>query len=101
MGENSAEQYVKKFHTQPCYIHRKVAGTDVLISVGENIANFNGYIELNESASFLWEELREPRTEAELAEALERRFGLSPEQAAEDAGDFLRELAAKHMVSEA
>ena len=35
------------------FVHRQVAGNDVLISVGANVANFNGYITLNPTASFL------------------------------------------------
>lgn len=40
-----------KYKIREGYIHRKAAGNDVLISVGENVANFNGYITLNPAAA--------------------------------------------------
>lgn len=91
---------IKTFQTKKSYVHRKVADKDVLISVGRNIANFNGYIELNASAAFLWEEMKEPRTVAELEQALEKQFDLPHEQAAEDVHDFLEELQKQAMVEE-
>lgn len=74
------------------YIHRKVADMDVLISVGGNIANFNEYIELNPSASLLWEALAQPKTAAELAAALQSAYGIAPEQARADVQEFLELL---------
>ena len=44
----------KTYQASQNFIHRKIADSDVLISVGSNIANFNGYIELNGSAADLW-----------------------------------------------
>ena len=41
------------------YILRKIAGEDVVIPIGGNIANFNGVIRLNESAAFLWKKVQE------------------------------------------
>lgn len=80
------------------YIHRKVADVDVLISVGGNIANFNGYIELNPSASVLWEALSQPKTAAELAAVLQNSYGVTPEQARADVQEFLELLVRYEMV---
>ena len=80
------------------YIHRKIAGSDVLISVGSNIANFNGYIELNESAVLLWEKLKTPCKIRDLEQVLEENFGISHETAAQDVLDFINLLKAHHMV---
>ena len=51
-----------RYQTVEGFVHRQVAGNDVLISVGANVANFNGYITLNPTASFLWDALTQPRT---------------------------------------
>ena len=40
------------YQAQEYFVHRKVADTDVLISVAANVANFNGYITLNPTAPF-------------------------------------------------
>lgn len=88
----------KKFQTKSNFVHRKIADNDVLISIGGNIANFNGYIELNASAAFLWEEMKEPKTIAELEKAMEEQFGLSNAEAAEDVKSFLEELQEHDMI---
>lgn len=81
------------------YIHRSVAGSEVLISIGENIANFNGYIELNPSAAFLWDALAEPQTLGALAERLAGHFDLPLAQAQADTREFLEELVQQNMVT--
>lgn len=48
--EDAGYEFKKKYQASKDYIHRKIADSDVLISVGSNIANFNGYIQINDSA---------------------------------------------------
>lgn len=96
--EEGGYSFNKRFQVKNNYIHRKIADSDVLISIGENIANFNGYIQLNTSAAFLWDEMKEPKTCMELEQALENQFNLPHEQAVEDALDFLKELQTNDMV---
>lgn len=96
------EQYGYKatntFQVKSNYVHRKVAGNDVLISIGENIANFNGYIQLNESAACLWDKMKEPCTIEKLSEALVEEFEISDTRAMEDVLDFIKELQEHDMV---
>ena len=80
----------KTYQAKNGYIHRKVAGSDVLISVGGNVANFNGYIELNSSAAYLWDQLKTATTSQQLVEKLQENFGISHEVAEEDVLDFLK-----------
>lgn len=96
--EKAGHQFTKTFQAKKNYIHRSVSGTEVLISVGANIANFNGYIELNESALTLWQALEEPSTAEQLEHILEEKYGVSHRQASEDVLDFLRELNDHEMV---
>lgn len=93
-NENNATTYQVK----PGYIHRKVAGSDVLISVGGNVADFNGYIELNAAAANLWDWMKEPCTAEQLSEKLENTFGIDHAQAEADVWDFLKELQEHDMV---
>lgn len=96
--EKGGYKFSKKFQSKSDYVHRRIVDNDVLISVGENIANFNGYIELNSSAAFLWDEMKEPRTSGELEKSLEEHFHLPHEKAVEDVQDFLKELQENDMV---
>ena len=96
--EKGGYSFTKTFQSKGDYVHRRIVDNDVLISVGENIANFNGYIELNISAAFLWDEMKEPRTASELEKALEEHFNLPHDKAVEDVLDFLKELQENDMV---
>ena len=87
-----------RYQASQNFIHRKITGLDVLISVGENIANFDGYIQLNESAAALWKFLSAPRTEEEMAAMLAEQYGISPEEASADASEFLELLKTHQMV---
>lgn len=81
------------------FVHRQVAGSDVLISVGANVANFNGYITLNPTASFLWDALAQLRTAGELETLLTAEFDVSAEIAHRDVMLFLEMLQRNEMVS--
>lgn len=98
-NESNSSNSLKRFQTKSTFVHRRVADSNVLISVGENIANFNGYIELNASADFLWEQMKDPCTEEELVSSLEAGFNLSHEQAKDDVHEFLRELISNDMIT--
>lgn len=96
--EQSEYRLSKTYQASENYIHRKIADSDVLISVGSNIANFNGYIQMNESAVILWEKLQMPCKLNELEQELEVKYGISHEKAVEDVQDFLKELLEHDMV---
>ena len=70
----------------------------MLISVGSNIANFIVYIELNSTASSLWDEMKEPKTCKELETYLEKKYDLQHGDAAEDVLEFIKELWQHEMI---
>lgn len=86
------------FQVKDNYVHRQVAGSDMLISIGENIANFNGYIEMNESAAYIWDHMKEPCTVGELGQSLTEEFEVDLVHAMEDVLEFLSELREHDMV---
>ena len=86
------------YQTQDFFVHRKIADTDVLISVSDNVANFNGYITLNTTASFLWDSLKEPCTVSELTNKLTEEFDVSEETAKKDVENFIEMLLKNSMV---
>lgn len=81
------------------FVHRQVAGNDVLISVGANVANFNGYITLNPTASFLWDALAVSQSVCSLTDLLAEEFDVSWETAQTDVEQFLGILLRNRMVS--
>ncbi len=80
------------------YIHRKIAENDVLIPIGGNVANFNGYIELNASAAFLWDALKAPCSKEDLVKALVKEFDIDEAIATEDVEYFLELVTEKNML---
>lgn len=94
------EDTSKKYKASPDFIYRKMAGLDVLISVGSNIADFNGYIEMNETAAVMWKALQNSCDINELADTVVNTYNISREEAFMDAQDFLEELKKNHMVME-
>lgn len=86
------QQIQKKYQAASNYIHRAIAGSDVLISVGANIANFNGYISLNPTAAFLWDAMKEPKTMTELVQALQTEFEVDSATAVDDTQEFINDM---------
>ena len=89
-----------RYQVKDCYLHRQIAGQDILISLGGNIANFNGYVALNATSSFLWDALSEPRSAGQLVQLLLDEFTVEEETAVRDVNAFLTTLLEKEMVTE-
>ena len=96
--EQAGYKFQKTYQASENYIHRKIADSDVLISVGSNIANFNVYIEINESAADLWAKLQQPSKLGELEQVLEEKYGINHEIAVQDVLDFIQLLKEHNMV---
>ncbi len=90
----------KKFKAKDNYIKRKIAETDVLIPIGGNVADFNGFIELNPSAAVLWDALTNGADCLALESALTEAFGIPRETAAEDVNEFIALLLEHGMIEE-
>ena len=97
--EEAGFSFQKKYQASSNYIYRRVADSDVLISIGSNIADFNGYIQLNPSAACFWKQLSEPKTLDQLEKALEEVYKIPHEEAVEDVIDFLNELKDHDMIT--
>lgn len=74
------------------YILRKIANTDMVVPVGNNIADFNGIISLNGTATFLWRILKEGSQIPVMAEMLMKYYSVSKEVARKDTENFVMQL---------
>ena len=61
-------------------------------------ASASRYFAANPSAAALWERLREGATEAELADALCERYGVSRDVASADVKAFVEQLSARGLL---
>lgn len=88
----------RKYRAKTDFILRKIDGSNVLISTGENLASFNGYIEMNDTACFIWETLAEEKSEAELLAIMREYYETDPEQLEKDVCEFLEEMQTYQML---
>lgn len=89
----------KRLITNKNYIMREIAGAPLLISVGQEIADFCGIINLNESARILWEALEKGATREELIEKLRGAYDISTERACQDVDSTLKILLERGMIA--
>ncbi len=82
------------------YVLREVAGTWVVLSIGEATAHLSGMITLNETGVFLWRKLEEGATCEQLAEALTEEYSVSKEEALADVQSFVETLKGSHCIDE-
>lgn len=80
------------------FILRKIADTDMVIPIGDNIAYFNGIISLNETAAFLWKKLSEGSEPSVLSEELMKTYHISRETADEDTNRFITQLQMANLL---
>ena len=74
------------------FVVRKIANQYMAVPVGARAKELHGMIALNDTAAFLWELLKESRTEEELATLLYNEYEISEEKALETVRRFCRSL---------
>lgn len=73
-------------------ILRQVAGTWIVLPVGEATAKFNGMLSLNETGAMLWKLLEDGADKQQLLDALTKEYNVSSETASQDIEEFLTKL---------
>lgn len=73
------------------FVSRTIAGQTVVLPGGDEL-NLNLMITLNDTGRFLWEQLQNETTEAELTAALLREYDVDPQTAAQSVARFLENL---------
>lgn len=81
------------------YILRNIADQCVLVSVGAEIADFCGIVQLNKSAEILWTVLQKGVTKQEMVNELLNRFEIEETAALEDVNKTIEMLEKRGMVS--
>ena len=86
------------YQAHPDYISRTVAGTFMLIPVGEIAYDGASFMLGNETAAFLWEQLATPKTKQQLTEAALAAFEAPENLIAEQIEEFLQEQTANGLL---
>ena len=79
---------------------REVAGEIIAIPVGQTALQFNGMICLNEVSALIWKGLQAGKTNEALLESILEEFEVSPEDAAADLEEFLRNLRENDLLED-
>lgn len=74
------------------YMVREVAGSKIVVPVGQRAVDFNGIITLNDTAAFLWERLAAGAEKEDLLAALLSEYDIDRETAAADMDAFIAKL---------
>lgn len=71
------------------FLLRNVAGSYVVVPIGEATLDFNGMMSLNETGAFLFKKLIEGTSKEQLIEDLMSEYDVDKELATKDVGDFI------------
>ena len=72
------------------FVLRTICGEHVVVGEGLSQVNFNKMLSLNDSAAYLWENIRDKEfTPAQMVDLLLEKYEVTPEQAAADVDKLL------------
>ncbi len=74
------------------FILREVAGSYIVVAVGDAVKSFNGVINLNESSALLWKILEKGADEEQLISALLNEYDVTEDVAKKDVKAFISKL---------
>lgn len=75
------------------FVLRNIAGSNIVVPVGETSAEFNGMITLNDSGAFLWKELEKGSDVDGLTAALLREYDVDEATARSCSAAFIDKLS--------
>lgn len=80
------------------FLLKEIAGSWVVVPVGEQVVDFQMMITLNETGAFLWEKLKNETTKEELLDALLSEYDVEKSVAESDVNEFLKTLHEKELL---
>ena len=80
------------------YLVHEVAGNYVVIKIGQEAVNFNGFITLSESAKMLWDLLKNDASIDDLVNKLLSEYEIDEETARIDTLEFIDSLKKNNIL---
>ena len=74
------------------FLLQDVAGTKVIVPIGDAVVTFSGMITVNETGAYIWQLLEQEQTAESLAKAIAESYEVTEAQAAADVAAFLSQL---------
>ncbi len=79
---------------------RNIAGSDIVVPVGNAEKIFNGMITLNESGAFFWNALLKDTTVDEVVKKVTSEYDVDEERAKVDVEKFIEQLRENNLIEE-
>ena len=80
---------ISAYQAKTGFVKRTIAGETLLVPVGKTTQEFNGMVMLNETGSYLWDLMQEPKTKEELVVAMKAEFDATEEELIADIDEFV------------
>jgi myo-inositol-1-phosphate synthase len=82
------------------FILKEVAGSFIVVPVGDNLVDFSEMITLNETGAFLWEALQSKKTTEQLVDEMVGEYDVSKHIAKADVEDFIELLKREKLLED-
>lgn len=79
-------------------ILREIAGSWIIVPVGEMVVEFNGLMNLSESGAFLWKKLADGAEMNELVKEMLIEYDIDEDTAKSDVKEFVGQLQEKGLL---
>ncbi|HKR82993.1 MAG TPA: PqqD family protein [Terriglobales bacterium] len=80
-------------------VSRVIADETLIVPIRRGVGDLSSIYSLNPVASAIWNAIAQPRTQAEILEAIRQEFEEMPQSACSDIEAFLAEMASAGLVS--
>ncbi len=82
------------------YLLRQVAGSNIVVPVGEGSMDFSGVITLNEVGAFIWQILEKGADKQEILDKMLAEYDVSRETAEKDIDEYIEKLRGAELIAD-
>ena len=81
------------------FVLKNIAGTNVVVPLGDNTVSFKAIITLNETGAFLWQQLETEKTPDDLLKAMLSEYAVDEASAKADILEFIDNLKKANLLA--
>ena len=82
------------------YIIREVAGSNIVVPIGDEQMSFSGIMALNPVGAFIWKLLEKGATKDELVDAVLKEYEIDRDTASSDIDKYIAKLREKNIIED-
>ncbi len=82
------------------YILREVAGSNIVVPIGDAQMSFNGIMTLNDVGTFIWKILEKGAEREEIIDRVLETYDVARPKAEQDIDKYLNKLRDKNLIEE-